>query len=108
MLGVGTYPPPPSHPPSQSLSHPSSPNSENPARAKGVAGVSRGGQENGEERRGEESWLGAEVAVEEEEEEEEMVAEEETRDEGRVGGGEGRKRDAKRGSGVPRGAPPRV
>lgn len=49
MLGVGTYPS--SHPPSQPPSLPSSPNSENPARAKGVAWVNRGGWKNGEERR---------------------------------------------------------
>lgn len=51
MLGVGTYPS--SHPPSQPPSLPSSTNSENPARAKGVAGVKRrGGRENEVRRRG--------------------------------------------------------
>lgn len=76
MLGVGTYPS------SQPPSLPSAPNSENPARAKGVAGVSRGGQENGEASR-----VGGGEAEGEEEEEEELVAEETGQEEGEGGKG---------------------
>lgn len=111
MLGVGTYPS--SHPPSQPPSLPSSPNSENPARAKGVAWVNRGGWKNAV-RKGEEESLSSRCGREEEEDEEEKKKEEREEEEEKEVVAEEEEKERGKGmqsgeeSGARRGAPPRV